>query len=110
MKNVRCRIFHFKHHLKVITSERQIHLSPMKNLLDQPSKVEDREERFGDIAQKKGYITWPQLLEALELQIEETVEGRVQFIGEILCDLQFITKLELRNVLESMDNGTAENG
>ena len=81
--------------------------SKMKNLVEQPSKVEDREERFGEIAQKKGYITWPQLLEALELQIEETVEGRVQFIGEILCDLQFLTKLELRDVLESMDNGTA---
>ena len=81
--------------------------SKMKNLVEQPSKVEDREERFGEIAQKKGYITWPQLLEALELQIKETVEGRVQFIGEILCDLQFLTKLELRDVLESMDNGTA---
>ena len=81
----------------------------MKNLVEQPSKVEDREERFGEIAQKKGYITWPQLLEALEHQIEETVEGRTRFIGEILCDLQFITKLELRDVLESMDNGTAEN-
>ena len=84
--------------------------SKMKNLVEQPSRAEDREERFGEIAQKKGYITWPQLLEALELQIEETVGGRVQFIGEILCDLQFITKLELRDVLESMDNGTAENG
>ena len=51
-----------------------------------------------------------QLLEALELQIEEAVEGRARFIGEILCDLQFITKLELRDVLESMDNGTAEDG
>ena len=81
--------------------------SRMKNLVAQPSKVEYREERFGNIAQKKGYITWPQLLEALELQIEEAVEGRTRFISEILCDLQFITKLELRDVLESMDNGTA---
>jgi hypothetical protein len=82
----------------------------MKNLVDPPSKVEDREECFGNIAQKKGYIAWPQLLEALELQIEEAVEGRARFIGEILCDLQFITKLELRDVLESVDNGTAEDG
>ena len=81
--------------------------SKMNNLVEQLSKVEDREERFGEIAQKKGYITWPQLLEALELQIEEAVEGRTRFISEILCDLQFITKLELRDVLESMDNGTA---
>ena len=80
----------------------------MKNLVEQPSKVEDREERFGEIAQKKGYITWPQLLEALEIQLRETFDkGEVRFIGEILCDLQFITKLELRDVLESMDNGTA---
>ena len=84
--------------------------SRMKNLVDQPSKAEDREERFGDIAQKKGFSTWPQLLEALELQIQEVSEGKTRFIGEILCDLQFITKLELRDVLESMDNGTAENG
>ena len=68
-------------------------------------KLEDQEEHFADIAQKKGYISWSQLLEALELQIEETTKkGEVRFIGEILYDLDFITKLELRDVLESIDN------
>ena len=72
---------------------------------------EDYLERFGNVAQKKGYITWPQMLEALEIQLQETFDkGEVRFIGEILCDLQFITKLELRDVLESMDKGTAEKG
>jgi len=66
-------------------------------------KPKDREELFCEIAKRKGYITWPQLLEALEIQIQETVEGRVRFIGEILCDLNFITKLQIRDVLESMD-------
>jgi len=71
--------------------------------------TEDKEERFGTIAQKKDYITWPQLLEALEVQIEEnTKKGEVRFIGEILCDLEFITKLEIRDVLESMDKGTTK--
>jgi len=72
---------------------------------------EDYLERFGDIAHRKKYITWPQMLEALEIQLQETFDkGGVRFIGEILCDLQFITKLELRDVLESMDKGTAEKG
>jgi len=66
-------------------------------------KLEKMEECFGDVAQRKGYITWPQLLEALEIQIEEiTKKGEVRFIGEILCDLNFTTKLEVRDVLETM--------
>jgi len=69
-------------------------------------KTEDREERFGTIAQEKGYISWPQLLEALEIQIEEnTTKGESRFIGEILYDLTFITKLQIRDVLEFMDKG-----
>ena len=66
-------------------------------------KPEDHEERFGEMAQRKGYISWIELLEALELQIEEnTQKGELRFIGEILCDLNYITKLELRDVLESI--------
>jgi len=69
-------------------------------------ETEDREERFGTIAQEKGYISWPQLLEALEIQIEEnTTKGESRFIGEILYDLTFITKLQIRDVLEFMDKG-----
>jgi len=69
-------------------------------------KTEDREERFGIIAQEKGYISWPQLLEALEIQIEETTKkGESRFIGEILYDLTFITKLQIRDVLEFIDKG-----
>ena len=55
-------------------------------------KPEDREERFGTIAVKKRYISWPQLLEALEIQIEEnTKKGEDWFIGDLLCDLEFMT-------------------
>jgi len=62
-------------------------------------KTEDKEERFGTIAQKKGYISWPQLLEALEIQIEEnTKKGEYRFIGDVLCDLKFMTKLQVRDV------------
>ena len=72
-------------------------------------KHEEMEERFVDIARKKGYITWPQLLEALEIQIEEiTKKGEVRFIGEILCDLNFTTKLEVRDVLDTMDHGLSQ--
>ncbi|MBC8177415.1 MAG: hypothetical protein H8E19_08415 [Deltaproteobacteria bacterium] len=71
-------------------------------------KTEDREERFGIIAEKKGYISWPNLLEALEMQIEEnTKKGEARFIGDILCDLKFLTKLQVRDVLESMEKVTA---
>ena len=68
-------------------------------------KFEEMEERFRDIALKKGYITWPQLRQALETQIEETIGGEVRFIGEILCDLNFMTKLQAREVLETIDPG-----
>ena len=68
-------------------------------------ETEDREEIFADISRKKGYITWPQLLEALEVQTEEnTKKGEFRFIGEILCSLGFMTKLQQRDVLESMEN------
>ncbi len=67
-------------------------------------KTEDREERFGAMAEKKGYISWPQLLEALEIQIEENTEkGEDRFIGDVLCDLGFMTKLQVKDVLESME-------
>ena len=73
-------------------------------------KPEDREERFGTIAVKKRYISWPQLLEALEIQIEEnTKKGEDWFIGDLLCDLEFMTKLQVRDVLESMEKATSNN-
>ena len=73
-------------------------------------KPEDREERFGTIAVKKRYISWPQLLEALEIQIEEnTKKGEDWFIGDLLCDLEFMPKLQVRDVLESMEKATIRN-
>ena len=73
-------------------------------------KTEDREESFGTIAQKKGYISWPELLEGLEIQIEEnTRKGEARFIGDILCDLKFLTKLQVRDVLEDMEEVTTGN-
>jgi len=51
-------------------------------------KTQDREERFGTMAIKKGYISWPQLLRVLELQIEDNTEqGEDRFFGDVLCDL-----------------------
>ena len=73
-------------------------------------KTDDSEERFGTIAEKKGYISWPQLLEALEIQIEEnTKKGEDWFIGDVLCNLNFMTKLQVRDVLESMKKATTRN-
>ena len=73
-------------------------------------KAEDRAERFGAIAEKKGYISWPQLLKALEIQIEEnTKKGEDRFIGDVLCELEFMTKLQVRDVLESMEKATTRN-
>ena len=37
-------------------------------------KLEDQEEHFTDIAQKKGCISWSQMLEALEIQLQETFD------------------------------------
>jgi hypothetical protein len=73
-------------------------------------KTEDREELFGEIAKKEGFITWPQLRQALETQIKETIKGEVRFIGEILCDLNFMTELQAREVLEFIDKGATGNG
>ena len=48
---------------------------------------EDYLERFGEIAHRKEYITWPQMLEALEIQLQETFDkGEVRFIGDIPND------------------------
>ena len=59
---------------------------------------------------KKGYISWPQLLRALEIQIEENTEkGEDRFIGDVLCDLNFMTKLQVRDVFESMEEATTKN-
>lgn len=61
------------------------------------------DERFGKIAERKGYITSQQLVRALEIQVTENIRnGEHRFVGEILCDKGHITKLQINDVLESM--------
>lgn len=64
---------------------------------------ETLEERFEKIAERKGYITSQQLVEALEIQVIENIrDGEHRFVGEILCEKGHITRLQINDVLESM--------
>ena len=62
------------------------------------------EKRFGIIAVEKGCITPAQVLEAMEIQVKENLEKRThRSIGEILIELGYMTRLELKEILASMD-------
>jgi hypothetical protein len=66
---------------------------------------ETLEDRFASVAEKKGYITALQVVKAQEIQVVENTEnGEFRFIGEILLDQGFMTKLQMKHVLESLDD------
>jgi len=61
------------------------------------------EEKFGTVAEQKGFISPTQFLEALEIQVKENMkEGKHRFIGSILLEEGFITRLQINDVLEAM--------
>lgn len=67
-------------------------------------ETETIEERFGFIAEKKEFITMPQLLEALEIQVKENLwKGQHRFIGDILHGLGYITDIQIDHVLEPVN-------
>ena len=65
--------------------------------------VEKLDKRFGIVAVEKGFITAEQLIEAMKTQImEEIKNSKHLLIGEILRDKGYLTKAQVREVLETM--------
>ena len=64
-----------------------------------------KDNRFGAIAVRKGFITPAQLDEALAIQERESSgEGKHRLLGQILLDLGAITPSQIEDVLETMKN------
>ena len=62
------------------------------------------EKRFGIIAVEKGFISPAQVIEALESQVMEEMEGKPhRLIGTILVEMGYMTNAQVRDVLKSMD-------
>jgi len=61
------------------------------------------EQRFGDAAVAKGFITLNHLVKAMAIQVkEEAEEGRHRLIGEILIDIGHVSKSQVLEVLDAM--------
>ena len=62
--------------------------------------IEGLEKHFGTTAVGKGFITFDQLMVALEIQERENMEGKKhRLIGTILFDMGFITLRQIEEVL-----------
>ena len=67
--------------------------------------IEELDKRFGVIAVEKGFIRIDQLMDALEVQVrEELSDIKHRLIGRILFDLGFLTFLQVREVLTTMNS------
>ena len=56
------------------------------------------------VAVRKGYINSSQFVKALELQaVENAQDGVYRFVGQILLEQGVLTKLQLKDILESME-------
>ena len=63
-------------------------------------QIETYEERFGNIAIAKGFITPEELLDALKMQVqEETGDKKHRLIGQILLEQGVITGEQIQQVL-----------
>jgi hypothetical protein len=61
------------------------------------------DRRFGAMAIDKGFITLENLLEAIEVQIHENIDGSDhRLIGQILWEKGYITSEQINEVLASM--------
>ena len=61
------------------------------------------DKRFGAMAIEKGFITLENLLEAIEIQIHENMDGSDhRLIGQILWEKGYITSEQINEVLASM--------
>ncbi len=61
------------------------------------------DKRFGAMAIEKGFITLENLLEVIEIQIHENIDGSDhRLIGQILWEKGYITSEQINEVLASM--------
>ena len=67
-------------------------------------KAKQDEIRFGMIAVEKGFVTPEQVIEALQIQVKENLSAGVhRYIGTILQDKGVITRSQLDEVLQALD-------
>ena len=65
--------------------------------------VEQLEKRFGTIAVEKGFITKDQLIEVINTQVMEDIEGKKhRLIGTIMFEQGVINIQKIDEVLKSM--------
>lgn len=61
------------------------------------------DKRFGIVAVENGFITSEQLIEAMKTQVYEDLEGsKHRLIGEILQEKEYITTIQIDEVLKFM--------
>ena len=66
-------------------------------------QIETYEERFGNIAIAKGFITPEELLDALRIQVqEETEKKQHRLIGQILLEQGVISGEQIQQVLAEL--------
>ena len=66
-------------------------------------QIETYEERFGNIAIAKGFITSEKLLAALKIQVqEETEKKQHRLIGQILLEQGVISGEQIQQVLAEL--------
>jgi hypothetical protein len=71
--------------------------------------IETIEEKFGVAAEEKGFISPDQLLKAFEIQVQENLEqGKHRFIGTILLEQDFMTRLQINEILETIGEESME--
>ena len=65
--------------------------------------TEQFEKRFGTAAVEQGFVTQEQLVEAMGLQVKENLEKKKhKFIGQILVDMGYMTRSQLKEMLRIM--------
>jgi len=65
--------------------------------------IERLDKRFGTIAIEKEFIELDYLMEALEIQVTEELEGiQRRLNGQILLEKDYITNIQINEVLKSM--------
>ena len=63
-----------------------------------------QKKKFGTIAVEKGFISEKQLLNAIEIQTKENLnQGRHRLLGQILVDEGLLTKPQVTEILEFMN-------
>ena len=60
------------------------------------------QKRFGAIAIDKGFITKEQFVEAMAMQIENELEGKIIPIGWILESMGYMTEQQIDEVLATL--------